>query len=370
MLNSLLRLVAIILLILVVVAFPFSLLMRNVGALAFDPETTKELVRQNLLNSDVMANLARQATEQMLIADEGEAGVDTVIITEALQNLSEEDWEAITDLAAPDDLIEGTVNQVVDAYTEWLDGDGAFPDMQIDIQAWKENTSDNAGAILAVVLDAQPECDLAAVAGMAMQTLQSGGSFSELVPVCKPPEPIYGAIISNADTLLAGTLQIAPDVINLNSVTDNMEPPAELVRLKAGLIQTRTALNWAWLGVGLVGLLAVVMAARGFRQVLLWAGWPLLLSGGGTLILGLSLVLFSLRFLDEMLAGMVGGASDARAVLGSALAGGALDLVSRPMLLQGLLISAVGGAMLLYARVLRQRELSPGLPIFRRKIRL
>jgi hypothetical protein len=370
MLTSLLRVIAGILLALFVLALPFSLLMRSVGALAFDPETTKDLVRENLLNSDTMANIARQATEQMLIADGGEAGIDTVIITEALQNLSEEDWNDITDLAAPEELIEGTVNQVVDAYTEWLNGAGAFPDLQLDIEAWKENTAANAGEILAVVLDAQPECDLAAVAGLAMQTLQSGGSFSQLVPVCKPPEPIYSAIISNADTLLAGTLQVAPDVISLNSVTDNVQPPEQLVQLKAGLVQTRTTLNWAWAGVAVIGLLAVAMAARSFRQVLLWAGWPLLLAGGVGLLLGLSLVLFSLRFLDEMLANMIGGASDATALLGSALAGGALDLVSRPMLLQGLLVAAAGGAMLIYARILRQRELSPGVPIFKRKIRL
>jgi hypothetical protein len=52
------------------------------------------------------------------------------------------------------------------------------------------------------------------------------------------------------------------------------------------------------------------------------------------------------------------------------VAGGALQLIGAPLIFQGLLSLVAGLGALAYARSLHSKEVSPGIPINRRRIRL
>lgn len=372
MLTALLRVLAFILLAITVVTLPFSLLLRDVGALAFEPETTKALVRDYLLNSDLIASLARRATEQMLSAQvmEGEQNMEAQLVGNALSGLSEEDWRKITEFAAPEELIEQTVDEVVDGYADWLNSDAGFPPLQVDLAPWKQNTREHAAEVMTVVLNSLPECTVEEAATIALEGITNGENIAGIIPFCRPPEPVYTVLLSNADFILASTLEHAPDTIDLSHMTQGQEAPEELVRLKAGITRVRSVSNWTWAAVVGVGVLAVAMAARTLKQALRWSGWPLLLAGGITLFLGLGLQFFSLRFLDTLLLNAFSGDGGTETVLAGAVAAGALDLVSKPLLLQGALLTAAGLAALIYARILQVREVSPGVPINKKRINL
>ncbi len=375
MLTALLRVFAIILLAFFVIALPGSLLLRDVGALVFDPETTKVLVREHLMDSELIASMARQATEQMLLGQfedqdpQTQSSLQGNVVQTVLIQMSEEDWRQITELAGPEALVEESVDSVVDAYTDWLDSDAEFPSLLLDLQPWKDNTATNAPQILTVVLDSLPECTLEMAAQMAIEGLQNIG-IEGAIPACRPPEPLYGALIANAPTLLAGPLALAPDQFDLNQVTAGQEAPDELIRLKSGITQVRNLSRWTWIAVSVIGLVAVAMAARSLRQVLTWAGWPLAISGGFVVLLALGMLFFPIQFLNEAIANLFLGEGGAQSAFGAAVAAGALDLVSRPLLLQGVLIMAAGSAALIYARVLARREASPGIPLNQKKINL
>jgi hypothetical protein len=375
MFTALLRILAVILLIFFVFALPVSLLLRDVGALVFDPETTKVLVREHLMDSELIASMARQATEQMLLGQfedqdpEAQSSLQGNVVQTVLIQMSEEDWRQITELAVPESLVEQSVDSVVDAYTEWLDSDAEFPSLLLDLQPWKENTATNAPQIVTVVLDSLPECTLEMAAQMAIVGLQSQG-LEGAIPACKPPEPLYGALIANASTLLAGPLAVAPDQFDLSQVTAGQQAPDELIKLKAGITQVRSLSRWTWIAVSAIGLLAVAMAARSFRQVLTWSGWPLAITGSLVVLLALGMLFFSFQFLNEAMANLFLGEGGAQSAFGAAVAAGALDLVSRPLLLQGVLITAAGAAALIYARTLARRDASPGIPLNQKKINL
>ena len=374
MINAILRFFAFIILIFFVIALPLSLVLRDVGALIFDPETTKTLVRDNLLNSEMIASLARQTTEQMLGGEvESQVTAETAaqgqLIQRALAELSGEDWQRITELAVPENLIEQSLNEVVDAYTSWLNSDQPFPDAQLNLQSWKENTAAHAADVMKVILDALPECTAEEAAYLALQGLQSG-DLAAAIPLCRPPEPIYGTLVANAKVLLGGMLINAPDVIDLNQFTQGQEAPPELVQLKTNLTSARAVLAWTWVAVAGLGALAVAMAARSLKSVLKWSGWPLLLAGTATLVIGLGLRFFSLRFLDEMLANAFSSGSGALGSAGGAIASGALDLISAPLLLQGLFLTTLGAVALMYVTRITRGENSPGIPINRKRIGL
>jgi hypothetical protein len=375
MLTALLRVLAIVMLVFFVVGLPVSLLLRDIGALVFDPETTKELVREHLMDSELIASMARQATEQMLLGQfEGQdpqtqSSLQGNVVQTVLIQMSEEDWRQITELAVPESLVEQSVDSVVDAYTEWLDSEAEFPSLVLDLQPWKENTATNAPQIVTVVLDSLPECTLEMAAQMAIEGLQNLG-IEGAIPACRPPEPLYGALIANAPTLLAGPLALAPDQFDLNQVTAGQQAPDELIRFKAGITQVRSLSRWTWIAVSAIGVIAVAMAARSFRQVLTWTGWPLAIAGSLVFLLALGMLFFSFQFLNDAMANLFLGEGGTQSAFGAAVAAGALDLVSRPLLLQGVLITAAGSAALIYARIMARREASPGIPLNQKKINL
>jgi hypothetical protein len=382
MLKALLRVVAFILLACFVIAFPISLVAHDVGALIFDPDTTKTLVRDKLLNSQLIAQLAQEATRQILMsgADGGagadqsqgaqEKSIDMTAVSDALSRLTDADWQKITDLTAPTKLVDETVNQVIDAYTAWLNSSQPFPPLKLDLKVWKENTQNNASGVMTVLLEALPACDAGQVETYSAGNLQTAEGIAGSLQVCRPPEPYYGTLVANANLLIEESLKRAPDTIDVDLMTQNTAAPNELVQLKTSLTRVRLAVTWAWAVIGGLGALAVAAAASGFKSMLRWASWPLILSGGLVLAYGLGLQFFSLHFLDEILASALTDKSGALGIMGSAIAAGALDLVTKPLLLQGVITTGLGIGAILYARILARRAASPGIAINKRRVGL
>ena len=368
MLKAILRFFAVIILAAFVIAFPLSLVLRNVGNLLFDPETTKTLVRQNLQNSDLIASLARQATQQMLTSH-GTEGEEASPVQAALAQLTEEDWRQITELVAPEDLVTQTADQLVDAFSAWLNTQAAFPDVQLNLDDLKNNAIANAGEVVSIVMNALPACDSQTLASMIQAGEQDPEQLASVIPICLPPEPLYGNVVAQADAVMTQMLDQAPDTIDLGQLNQG-EAPKELTQLKQNLVSMRTFLGWSWAAVLVVGIIGVVLGASGVPSALKWSGWPMVLSGVLVLFFGIGLRLFTLNFLDQFLATVLEQGPGAMGSLGTAIASGALNLITRPLLLQGLVISALGISALIYSRNLARNAASPGIPINRRKIGL
>lgn len=368
MIKLILRFLAVILLAIFVLAFPLSLVLRNVGSLLFDPETTKMFVHENVRGSELISTLARQAVLQMLAGEDPEAEGDSPAQL-ALAQLGDDQWQQITRLIAPQRLIEKTTDQIVDAFAAWLNTQAAFPDVQLDLGDLKQNAIANADSVVNVVLNALPACDEQEIAAMAVAAQQDSERFAAAFPICLPPEPYYSDAVTRSELAVGEMLDHGPETMDLSQLNQG-QPPAELTQLKQNLVRMRTILGWSWLAVAALGAVAVAIGASGLQSYLRWAGWPLLLAGMIVLIFGLGLQVFSLNFIDQLMASAFARGTGAMATLSSGLAAGALDLVSRPLLFQGLFVTALGIVALIYARTLRLREASPGIPINRRRIGL
>ncbi|HEX9595996.1 MAG TPA: hypothetical protein VF982_03895 [Anaerolineales bacterium] len=360
--KFLLRLIALPVLILFIIAFPLSLVMRNLGALIFDAQTTKAFVHESLMGSEFARSLARRGATQLVSSEGGEGQISAAVFAQ----LTEEDWRQITDIIAPEAAVSETVDVIIDSFSTWLnDADAEFPNLQVDLAPWKTGTIQKADQLVTVFLDALPECSQAAAANLALQDVTTQ---AETLPVCRPPEPLYGQMVTHSTGLIERIVNTAPDRIDIDQVTEGADAPQELIDLKASLIQLRFWLGWGWLAVLGAGLLAAWMASAGLKSFLVWLGWPLLLAGGLVLTFGLAVFVFQFQFLDQLFA--AAQASPAVTVLGAAVAGGALQLIGAPLIFQGLLSLGAGLGALAYARSLHSKEVSPGIPINRRRIRL
>jgi len=229
-LKFLLRLIALPVLILFVLALPLSLVLRNMGALIFDADTTKALVRESLLDSELAGSLARQGAESLLTrVDEegGEAGQKLSL--DAFAQLSEEDWRQITEIVAPETLVADTVDGVIDAFSDWLnDAQAEFPNLSVDLSEWKIKTVENADRLVTVFMDSLPECSQAAMGELAQQSLIMQ---VESLPACRPSEPLYSQLVSQSATMIERMLDGAPDAIDLDQITQGADAPRELIEL-------------------------------------------------------------------------------------------------------------------------------------------
>ncbi|MEX2143320.1 MAG: hypothetical protein WD740_01900 [Anaerolineales bacterium] len=363
--KFLLRLFALPILVLFILALPLSLVLRNMGAVIFDVETTKELVHENLMNSEMVRTLARQGAMQLLTSEQRDSA-SRKTNADLFAQLSEEDWRKITEIIATNSILDETIDDTIDAFTEWLDDpDAEFPSLSVDLSEWKLTTIESADDLVAVFMAALPACSQADTVALAQQNLIMQ---VESMPGCRPPEPQYSQMISQAGTLVAGMLERAPERFNLDQISGGADAPAELVELKANLVQARFWLAWGWVAILAIGLIAAGLAATGLRSFLVWAGWPLMAATVIALVAGLSVFIFNYQFLNQVFA--LVGDSPVVSLLAASVAGGILQSVGGPLMLQGLIGLALALSALVYARALHQQEKSPGIPINRKRLGL
>lgn len=367
--NGILRFLAFLLLSAVVIALPLSLLARDVGQLLFDGDTIKALVGDNLLSPEFVGQLAQRATQGVLnraenseegvsASDEGGAeaeGLDIALLGEGLSYLEEEDWVQIAALVAPADAVSETVTELVDAYIAWLDSDGDFPQIKLDLSEWKSNTQLHAREVVEIVLAALPECTADEILNQALEGLQAGEGLAEVaIPICRPGEPAYSTLLRNADSMVSGLTQRAPDQLD-TQVLPSETAPEELVRLKENLVRARLYLRWSWVAALGVMAIGVLLAARTWLTALVWAGWTLLLAGGITMILGSGVQLLASGGLERLVVAMFADAPVTLSAIGTTVAAGVFPLVARPLLIQGGVLLALGFGSLIWARIRRDR---------------
>lgn len=369
--NAILRFLAFVLLAVVVVALPISLLARDAGQLIYDADTIKSLVGENLLSPEFVGQLAQRAMlsvatgaddtkePQQDTTEEGVLGLDMSLVSEGLSYLEEDDWGQIAELIAPPDVVAETVGDLVDAYVGWLDADAAFPQVNVDLSEWKQNTSAHAREVLEIMLAALPACTADQLMNQALEGLQEGEDLAGVViPVCRPAEPAYSFLLSNADDMVSRFAQQMPDEID-SQLLQGESAPRELVQLKEMMLRARLILRWSWVAVLAAAALAVLMAARSWSGALTWAGWPLLLAGLLTLGLGFGVQLLASGLLVRLIEILFADAPVTLSAIGSSVAAGALPLVARPLLIQGAILAALGLISVIAGRALGNRAEAP-----------
>ncbi len=287
-LGNLMRFLAVLLLALVVFSLPLALFGRSLGKIAFSPETIKAVLAEHFWNHDSAATAAEQLVDSAV--QENVTGRDPLeqFLLAGLSNLDHQQWLQLFALVAPQDVLTQTLDEFVDGFYAWLDNDSTFPVLNVDLRAWKANASLNAVPVLELILSTMPECTVDQLAQYA-----AGGDIlnAAQIPLCRPPEPFYGLLLSSGSVVIPVQIQALPDDLNL-TWRMNATPEA-MLQLKTQLQRMRLVLQWSWLAVLLLFVIAIPLGARSIPGILNWAGVPLLLSGGVTVIGALLLYLFS-----------------------------------------------------------------------------
>jgi len=354
----------------VIIFLPLSLFARNVGEVLFSQDMISELIEKNLFDEEILANLAQDLISSNPITSEltDDTSAVSEFVNGALKNLNIDQWTELISTITPTDLMSDTFSSIFDEFYIWMDNDEPVPNIVIDLTPWKRNTIQNSSKVLDLVLNVLPACTSDQISTYALNSAANffGGSASNSVPLCKPSEPYYSLLVEKGTVAIPSIAGKLPDEVNL---ADQLGAASfNLVILKQTLKSARFLLQWSWIIVLILFLVAIPMGARTISQTFKWAGWPLFFSGGFLFVL-----VFSLDFISTRLISFMGNLffADVPETIGGFLESILAILMTFfafPLKNQGLIVFVVGLISLmigyiLYSMMDNKKNLVPATPV-------
>jgi hypothetical protein len=316
------------------------LLLFNIEQKAFSSATYKQAFEDLGLYDRMPAILATTLTTYM-----AESGINMPF----LQFLTVEDWQNNITLLLPPEELQAMSNNALDATFDYLNG--RSNSAVISLVPVKAQLAGEPGVQLVLqILRQQPACTAEQLTQMAL------GLFGGQIALCNPPEQAIGLMMPFIQSQLQTVTTLFPNEVTLISSTAPGTPQDPRLRLNA--IRSGIQLTLFLPLLFLFGI--AVFAVRSLRDLFIWWGWPLLLAGGISVLvalLGAPVIGGILRlviqtqgsfFIPPILA----------AALGETASAVAQEMLI-PVLIQGLIIAAIGVGMLGVAILVPKRPVEP-----------
>ena len=263
-----------------------------------------------------------------------------------LRELTVEEWQAMISTFLPPEELRAMTDQTLDATFDYLNF--RSNSVIISLLPVKARLAGEAGVnVVRQFLQTQPACTVEQLTQMALGLL--GGNIA----LCNPPEEAMSLLAPFIQSQLQTINATFPNEIALVPGTESGTPLDPRLQLQA----IRSAVRFSPFFVLLLLLTVAVLAVRSLRDLFIWWGWPLLITGTagamtamiGSPIVGWFLQLLILSqgaiLLPPILASSIG--ETATAVAGQMLV---------PVILQGFIIAVVGLIMIILGIVLGRRQ--------------
>jgi hypothetical protein len=291
---------------------------------------TTETYQQAFANDDFYARLPSILAESVHTASTQDLPV-------AMQGLSQENWEAFFRDLLPPDTLKLMGDQALASVLAYVNDQGSSA--VLSLTPLKERMAGEAGVQAVLhLMQTQPACTLDEIARITMALLNS-----QAISLCSPPENLYPLVLP----VIQGQMQVAaaavPAEVTLAQADGAAGKPDPRDRIGVARLVMRLS---PILPLALL-LLLTIIAVRSLRDWMLWWGAPLLITGllgAITAWLGAPLArVLLLQLLERTLPDLLPSVLLAS---GSQLAAAIVDQLLRPTLIQGLVMLALGGAML------------------------
>lgn len=335
--RSLGQLLAALCAVLFVISAVLVLLVVNIEAQAFSSDTYKQAFEEQRLYERMPAILATSITGY--VAQNGSA-------LPFLQALTVEDWQNNIVLLLPPEELRGMANNALDSTFEYVNG--RTNSVVVSLVPVKAQLAGEAGTqLVLLILQRQPACTAEQLTQMAM------GLFGGQIALCNPPEQALGLMLPFIQTQVQSMTAIFPNELTLISPELSGTP----VDPRARLNRVRSIIRFTPF---IPVLLLIGIAAFGVRRLidwLTWWGWPFMIAGGVSALIGL----FGSPLIGGILQLLIQtqGAALIPPAFAATLAETASAVASQmliPVIVQGLILGVVGLAMVIFATLLTHRQ--------------
>ena len=263
-----------------------------------------------------------------------------------LKELNTDEWQMTISTLLPPEELRAMTDQTLDSTFDYLNFKS--DSVVISLLPVKARLAGEGGVnVVREFLKTQPDCTLDQLAQMGLGLL--GGNIA----LCNPPEQAIGLLAPFIQSQLETITTTFPNEIALVPGTESRtpnDPRLKMQWIRSGIVFTPFFLF-------LLLLAIAVFAVRSIRDLLLWWGWPLLITGGLAALIALvgsPLVGWFLQFVIQIY-----GAAIIPPMLASTI-GETTSAVARqmlsPVVIQGFLMAMIGLLMVIAGSFLFKRE--------------
>jgi hypothetical protein len=243
------------------------LLLFNIEQKAFSSGTYKQAFEEQRLYERMPALLASTLTTY--IAENPNA-------IQLLKALTVENWEVTLTTLLPAEELKALADNALDSTFDYLNG--RTDSATISLVPIKTHLAGESGLqVVRQLLSLQPPCTVEQLSQMAMGLL--GGQIS----LCNPPPEAMGLMAPFIQAQLQAMTAIIPDQIAFIPGTLSHTPNDP--RLKLDLVRSAIKLTPFIPVLFLLGI--ALFGVRTLRDWLIWWGWPFLLAGLSSVLIGL-----------------------------------------------------------------------------------
>jgi len=313
------------------------LLMFNIEQKAFSSETYKQAFENQRLYERMPALVA--ATLSASLSQNG-------TMPPFLKELTAEEWQGTISSLLPPEELRAMTDQTLDSTFDYLNFKSNS--VVISLLPIKARLAGEGGVnVVRNFLNTQPDCTLDQLTQMGL------GLLSGNIALCNPPDEAIGFFAPFIQSQLQTITTTFPDQIALVPGEESGTPNDPRLRLQ--WVRSGIAISPFFL---LLLLLAIaVFAVRSIRDLLVWWGWPLLITGGlaalialvGSPLIGgilqLIIQIYGAAFLPPLLASTI--AETASAVASQILV---------PVIAQGFVLAMIGLVMVIIGTLLPRRQ--------------
>jgi hypothetical protein len=312
------------------------LLMFNIEQKAFSSATYKQAFENQGLYERMPALVA--ATLSTTLSQNG-------TLPPFLKELTAEEWQMTISTLLPPEELRAMTDQTLDSTFDYLNL--RSNSVVVSLLTIKARLAGEGGVnVVRDFLRTQPDCTLDQLTQMGL------GLLSGNIALCNPPDEAMSFFAPFIQSQLQAIVAAFPDQIALVPGTESGTPNDP--RLKLQWVRSGIAFSPFFLFLLLLAI--AVFAVRSVRDLLVWWGWPLLITGtlaalialvGSPLIGGmlqLIIQIYGAAFLPPMLASAIG--ETASAVASQMLV---------PVIIQGLVLAVIGLLMVIAGTLLGKR---------------
>jgi len=256
----------------VVITIPLTLAGFQAGKVIFNPELMKAVSMEGITEGDLLPRVVDDVMQRWIEGEEGEMDDDPAL-KELFLRLDRAEWERVTAILLPDEVLAEFTANVVDGLYTWLDSPDPLPAITLDLSLVRARLTGPPGASLAQIFFASlPPCGSEEVEAFIRDPslFQSPSEVFELS--CKMPElprkqqiEVYKLVLAHLVAEIPSRVQVAEEF-----GSEEVDSEENIATLKHLLRIIRWGAQWSWV-VPLICLFLV--ALFGVRSIGGLGGW-------------------------------------------------------------------------------------------------
>ncbi len=329
--------------ILFIISAVIALLLINTEAKAFSSATYKQAFADQHLYERMPEILATALTATL---------GQNINAIPFLRELAPEDWQNTIAMLLPPEELKTTADSALDGTFDYLNGHSSSA--AISLLPLKTQLAGPSGMnVVLQILSLQPPCTVEQLTQMAL------GALAGQIALCNPPPEALNLMTPFLQSHLQTMTTILPNEVTFIPGTLSGTPQDPRLQLN----RVRSLIKWTPLLPLLLLFALTIFAVRSLRDWLTWWGWPFMIAGVSSVLIGLVGAPLVGWILQLLIQGQ--GTIPIPPVLISSIAETTSEVAQEillPVMIQGALLGFTGLGMALLGMFLPRRQADPYLP--------